>query len=360
MRSAPLHRDEPSLEDRLAQLDQQLRRFETSLRTQQQSHVRARDLELELASVVERGRRVLADLSNIREEARQAADEAAREALAESVERARQFEQRGARVLEAYGTAIRAAQQAVARAEARIEAFDERVARELAQAGRDIRDAAAIIKEGAPASAHASARQPEAEVSHSGTRWTRILPALLAAALILGGLAAYASIARSLRDASSRAAAAERRAEEIQQQTNQQIVSMSRDRAQQADADVAAAQRAERLFTVLAAPDIQRLPMRGVGAHRGASGQAVWSRSAGVVITSTGLLPLAPNETYQVWLVTREASLSLGTVSADTQGQINAHFDFPAGYSGNPWGFMISREPAGGSARPSRAIVLAS
>ena len=43
MRSAPLHRDEPSLEDRLAQLDQQLRRFETSLRTQQQSHVRVRD-----------------------------------------------------------------------------------------------------------------------------------------------------------------------------------------------------------------------------------------------------------------------------------------------------------------------------
>ena len=52
MRSEPLNRVEPSLEERLAQLDQQLRTFETSLRTQQQSHVRARDLELELASVV--------------------------------------------------------------------------------------------------------------------------------------------------------------------------------------------------------------------------------------------------------------------------------------------------------------------
>ena len=362
MRSAPLHRDESSLEDRLSQLDQQLRRFETSLRSHQQTHVRARDLELELASVVDRGRHILDDLSQLREEARQAAEGAAREALKESLERARDFEQRGARILEAYGTAIRAAQQAVARAEARIEAFDERVARELAQAGRDIREAAAIIKDGTPASAKTSAGQAEpADISISRTRWSGLLPALLAAALVLGALAGYALISRSLRDASSRAAAAERRVEEIQQQTQRQIASMTRSTAVQAAADVQVARRGERMFAVLAAPDIQRLPMRGVGAAREASGQAVWSPSRGVVITATRLPPVAPDATYQVWLVTRgKDSLSLGTVSADAQGQINAYFDFPAGFAGNPWGFMISREPSGGSARPSRAIVIAS
>jgi hypothetical protein len=282
---------------------------------------------------------------------REAAKASAREALAETLERAREFEQRGTRILEAYGNAIRAAQQAVARAEARIEAFDERVARELAQAGNDIREAATIIKEGTP---------KPSESSSVSTRRRRLLPAFLAAALVLGALAGYVAIARSLRDASSRAAVAERRAADVEREASQQMASMNRN-AQQANAEaLAAARRAERIFAVLAAPDIQRLPMRGVGAARDASGQAVWSPSRGIVITATRMPPVAPNATYQVWLVTRQESLSLGTVSADTQGRINAEFDFPAGFTGDPWGFMISREPAGGSVRPSRAIVLAS
>ncbi len=352
MRSAPLNRDEPSLEDRLAQLDQQLRRFETSLRTQHQTHLRARDLELELASVVERARGVVAELASIGDHARQAADVATRDALADSLTRAQEFEQRGARILEAYGTAIRAAQQAVARAEARIDAFDERVARELAQAGRDIREAAAIIKEGPP--------RPVEPTPAPAARWRSVLPALIAAALILGALAVYSLIARTLRDASTRAAAAERQAHEIQRDSNQQIAAINR-AAQQANADaLAAAGRAERMFAVLAAPDIQRLPMRGVRGSRDAAGQAVWSPSRGVVITATRLPALVPNATYQVWLVTRQDSLSLGHVSPDAQGRINVYFDFPIGFTGNPWGFMLSLEPVGGSPRPSRAIVLAS
>lgn len=352
MRSAPLNRVEPSLEERLAQLDQQLRRFETSLRTQQQSHVRARDLELELASVVQQGRAVVAELAGIGDQVRQAADAATRDALAESVGRGQEFERRGARILEAYGTAIRAAQQAVARAEARIDAFDERVARELAQAGRDIREAAAIIKDG---------QAKPVEGATFVSRWRSLLPALLAAALILGALSAYSLIARTLRDASSRAAAAERQAHEIQRDANQQIASMNRT-AQQASADaLAAAGRAERMFAVLASPDIQRIPMRGLRTASDASGQAVWSPSSrGVVITATRLPAVAANATYQVWLVTRQDSLNLGTAWPDAQGRINVYFEFPNGFTGNPWGFMLSVEPAGGSPRPSRAIVLAS
>jgi hypothetical protein len=352
MRSAPLNRNEPSLEDRLEQLDQQLRKFETSLRSQQQTHVRARDLELELAGVVERARAVVAELASIGDDARRTAEAAATNAVADSINRVRDFEQRGARILDAYGTAIRAAQQAVARAEARIDAFDERVARELAQAGRDIREAALLIKEGAPKSAEA--------VSVPAARSRSLLPVLLAAALILGALAAYSLVARMLRDASARAATAERQAHEIQRDANQQVAAINRT-AQQANAEaLGAAQRVERMFAVLAAPDIQRLPMRGVRDAKGAAGQAVWSSSRGVVITATRLPPLPPKGTYQVWLVTRQDSLSLGQVSPDADGRINAYFDFPPGFTGNPWGFMLSVEPAGGSPRPSRAIVLAS
>jgi hypothetical protein len=351
MPSSPKHRDEPSLEDRLGQLDEQLRNFEASLKTQQQNHVRVRELELELAGVVERGRMVVGELTRIGDQMRQAAETAKRETLAESAARTEEFEQQRGRLLEAYDTAIREAQQVVERAEARITAFDEKVARELAQAGHEIREAATILKD------DSSKRADNVTVA---ARSRRLLPALLAAALILGAVGAYSWLARMLRDASSRAAAAERQAHEVQREANQQIASIER-AAQQANAEgLAAAARAERSLAVLAAPDLQRMRMTGWRNGKDSSGQAVWSASRGVVIIATQLPTLAPAETYQVWLVTQGDSVSLGTVSPDARGRVNAFFDLPAGFDGTLRGFMLSREPRGGSPRPSRTVVLAS
>ena len=351
MPSAPKHRDEPSLEDRLTQLDDQLRNFEASLKTQQQNHVRVRELELELAALVERGRMVVGELTRVGDQMRQSAEAAKRETLVESAARTEEFEQQKGRLLEAYDTAIREARQAVERAEARIIGLDEKVSRELAQAGHGIREAATIVKD--------DLSQP-AESATVATRSRRVLPALLAAGLIVGAVGAYSWLARALRDASSRAAAAERQTHEIQREANQQIASIER-AAQQANSEgLAAAARAERSLAVLAAPDLQRMRMTGWQDGKDASGQAVWSASRGVVIIATQLPTLAPDETYQVWVVTQEDSVSLGTVSPDARGRINTFFDLPAGFDGTLRGFMLSREPRGGSPRPSRTVVLAS
>ena len=334
MPSSPKHRDEPSLEGRLSQLDEQLRNFEASLKTQQQNHVRVRELELELAAVVERGRMVVGELTRIGDQMRQAAEASKQETLAESAARTEEFEQQRGRLLEAYDTAIRDARQVVERADARISAFDEKVARD-----------------------DSSKRVDSVTVA---ARSSRVLPVLLAAALILGAVGAYSWLARMLRDASSRAAAAERQAHEVQREANQQIASIER-AAQQANTEgLAAAARAERSLAVLAAPDLQRIRMTGWRNGKDSTGQAVWSASRGVVIIATQLPTLAPDETYQVWLVTQEDSVSLGTVSPDARGRVNAFFDLPAGFDGTLRGFMLSREPRGGSPRPSRTVVLAS
>jgi hypothetical protein len=352
MRGSPLPGNEPTLEGRLAQLDRQLRAFEDALQAQQQSHGRVRALEGELASLADRGAAVVRELSGLGEQVRAAADARTREALAASAERIQEFEARGARLLEAYASAVRAAQQAVARAEARIDAFDERVGREFSQAGREIREAAALLRE-----------RPGREVLehdlHHHSRVRRLIPAFLAALLLLGGYVAYSWAARTLRDASARAEAAERQAQETRRVANQQIASIERTAQQSGSEALALAARAERMITVMAAADAQRIDMTGYGSAPSASGRAIWSPAHGVVITGARLPVLPAAETYQAWIVTTRGSIPLGLFAPDATGRLSGAFDFPANLPGAVRGFMVTREPAGGSASPSRAVVLA-
>lgn len=354
MRGSPAFGDEPSLKTRLAQLDAQLRAFETALRAHQHSYGRARTLELELAAVVERGATLVRELASVGDVVRQTADAATREALDLSIGRIQEFEQRAAHILDAYAHAVRAANQAVARAEARIEAFDERVGHELAQAGREIREAALLLRERPPRQAETG----DAHVPLSHGR--RLIPALLAAILLLAGLAGYNWLARTLRDASARAEAAERQAHETRRDAHQQIASIERTAQQASGEALSIAARAERMINVVAAPDARRTSLFGQRAAADAFGQALWSPTRGVVVTATRLPSLAATETHQVWLVTPRGTVSLGFLTPDAQGRVSAAFDLPSDIGGAVRGFMVTREPAGGSARPSRTVVLAS
>ena len=352
MRGSPAAGYEPSLEDRLAQLDVQLRQFEASLRAHQQSHGRARSLELELAALVERGAAVIRDLASIGDRIRDAADSATHDALAASRGSVHDFERRGTQLLDAYATAVRAAQHAVARAEARIDAFDERVAHELTQAGREIREAVTLLRERPPAEAGRHDHLPPSYAR-------RLMPAFLATVLLLAGIAGYSWLTRTLRHASTRAEAAERHAQEARRETKQQIASLERAAQQTTGEALSRAARAERMVSVLVSPDASRMVMQGHRAAPAAAGQVMWSPSRGAVFTGTRLPPLEADETYQAWLVTRRGVVSLGVLTPDDQGRITAAFDLPADLAGTVRGFMITREPAGGSARPSRTVVLA-
>ena len=339
----------PSLEARLAELDAQLREFESALTAQHHSQGRARSLELELAAIVERGASAVRDLASIRDRMEETARAAAREAAAGATQHVAEFEARAARLLDAYSAAVKAANQAVARAEARIDAFDERVGHELAGAAREIRDAASLLRD-RPAAVASEAAAP--------SRTRRVVPALLAALLLLAGLIGYNSVARALRDTSARAEAAEREAAATRRDANQHIAAIERS-AQQASRDaLAAATRAERMMQVLAAPDTRRSPLQGHAAPA-ASGQVLWSATRGAVLSASALPALAAQETYQAWLVTTRGSVSLGMLRPDAQGTASAAFEMPPSLPGPIRGFMVTREPAGGSPRPSRLVVLA-
>lgn len=350
MRASRLSRNEPSLEERLSELDAQLRNFEASLRSQQQSHSRVRSLELELAGIVERGAAIVRDLTAIRHDVQQVAEDAAREAATPAAEQLRAFEERGRRLLDAYAEAVRAAQQAVARAEARIDAFDERVARELADAGKEIREAAELLR----SNVTTATREAAAPASGVG----RFVPALLAATLLILAIGSYTWVTRTLGDASARADAAERRAEDVRRNAERQMASLERKAAEVSQDALIRATRAERAATIVAAGDVRRLPMRGYGKAADASGQALWSPTRGLSVMGGQLPVLSAGGTYQLWLVTASDSVSLGLLAPDASGRINGVFDLPPGIR-SVKGFMITRERAGGAQRPSSAVVLA-
>jgi hypothetical protein len=348
--------DQATLQARLAQLDAQLRELETAIRAQQQSRGHVRSPELDLATVIERGAAMVRQLADVEGDLRQSVERATREALAATSARQREFDERGARVLDAFANAVRAAQQAVARAEARIDAFDERVGHEIALAGREMREAATLLRDlrNTPAETRAAEPPPPPALAR------RLIPAFLAGILLLAGIAGYTWVTRTLRDASARADAAERHAQETRRDANRQIASVERSAQQAGSEALALASRAERIAAVLVAPDARRMPLLGQRTAPDASGQALWSPTRGVVISGAGLPTLPTAETYQLWLVAGGRVTSLGLLAADAAGRVNAAFDLPPDLRVSIRGFMVTREPAGGSARPSRTVVLAS
>ena len=345
MRASFVKRDEPRLEDRLSELDAQLRTFEASLRAHQQSHSRVRGLELELADVVERGAAVVRELTAIRDQIREVAKSAAHEAATPAEDYLKAFEERGRRLLDAYAEAVRAAQQAVARAEARIDAFDERVAQALAQTATEIREAAELIRHAPTSEASASPR----------SRW--LVPALAAVLLILG-VAGYFSLRSALRDVLTRAESAERQVADARHDADQRMATIETKTRQMNQDVIQRTTKAELMASVLAAPDTRRMSMRGYGKALDASGEAIWSPSRGLVITGSPLPALSDREIYQVWFVSAKGSISLGVLTADRSGRVEGAFDVPPGLR-SPRGFMITRESAGGAQRPSTAVVLA-
>jgi len=192
-------------------------------------------------------------------------------------------------------------------------------------------------------------RPPSAEGSF------RALLAFVAVALV----AAYVvSVHRSATAALSRATAAERTATEVQQVAQSALAAAS-DRAQRAISEaLAQAARTERMLEVIAAPDARRIELSGSTAAPGSAGQALYSRSRGVIVSATGMPRPADGRLYQVWAATATGSVSLGLAFPDGHGRMAGAYELPRSLTDSIRGFLITQEPAGGSSRPRGSVVL--
>ena len=113
----------------------------------------------------------------------------------------------------------------------------------------------------------------------------------------------------------------------------------------------------QHVLDVLKAPDTLRVGLKGQPGAPAATGQAFWSRSAGLMFTADGLPALPAGRVYQLWTITGTTPTSAGTFEPDRSGSVSHVASVPAG-APPPDAFGVTIEPAGGSATPTLPIVL--
>ena len=114
------------------------------------------------------------------------------------------------------------------------------------------------------------------------------------------------------------------------------------------------ANRAQRVAEVLAATDLIRFSLSGA---EGASGQALFSRSRGLVVSGSRLRP--PSGVLQGWLLTRTEAVKMGALGTQPDGTVSLVEPVPA-IPRAVVGFMVTDESAANVDAPSGPTVLSS
>ena len=110
--------------------------------------------------------------------------------------------------------------------------------------------------------------------------------------------------------------------------------------------------QAQATTAVLAAPDLARIDLQGQSAAPGARARALWSRSRGLVFTAANLPPAPAGKAYQVWVVTAQAPISAGLLTANSSGLGTQYYMTPPDIAA-PVAVAVTLEPAGGVPAPT-------
>jgi anti-sigma-K factor RskA len=209
---------------------------------------------------------------------------------------------------------------------------------------RSLEDERAAIKEAA------------AKTDRASRTW-QVAVALLALGFVAAGGFAW-WLQRQANAAAARAAAAERQSQLATDAANQRIEIARTDAARQISQARESAVRAQVVSDILAAPDLVRVLLSGGDETRGKfAGQLLWSRSRGLVFSSSRLPP-PTGGTYQLWLTTTVESVSVRVFEPDATGSVTIATDNPPRPPGVT-GALVTLEPAGGSASPIGPKILA-
>jgi Anti-sigma-K factor rskA len=209
-------------------------------------------------------------------------------------------------------------------------------------------------------SASEFSEEPEAVTPPAtGVWWRGTVLGLVVAAGVLGGYAWHLRnrMETGLRDAATRAEAAERGAVESRELASQQIAAVQRTAQAQITTAQQAAQSAQTLATVLSAPDLRRIDLSNEGLP-GVSAQVLLSRSRGVIFSASRLPALRPERVYQLWLIAEKGPVSVGTVQPDASGRASVVFDPPSVVPRPLMGANLTLEPGSGSSRPTGPVYL--
>ena len=112
-----------------------------------------------------------------------------------------------------------------------------------------------------------------------------------------------------------------------------------------------------RIMTVLSAPDLVRVDLRGQTGAPDAAGRAFLSRAQGLVLDVRQLPALGSDRVYQVWVMAGGAPVSAGLLARGDDGVATLAVALPPNLAA-PSGVIVTVEPAGGSPSPTSAGVV--
>ena len=134
-----------------------------------------------------------------------------------------------------------------------------------------------------------------------GTVW-RAAVVLLAIGIGVAGVL-VSRLQGQVTAATARVSQAEQQAQVATKTATEQIAAAREEASQQIAQARDAAEKAQTISDVLAAPDLVRYNLVGGDATSSFSAQALWSRSRGLVFSESRLPPLPKDSTYQIWLL---------------------------------------------------------
>src|SRR5262249_31224429 len=151
------------------------------------------------------------------------------------------------------------------------------------------------------------------------------------------------------------------RVQTLEQELREAILQVQAGERQTAQARLVAT-NAERQLSVIAAPDVAQVALKGLAGAPQASGRGLWSRARGPLRSASNLPALPPGRTYQLWVISgKMPPISDGWIfQTDASGGVMTMFTTPTTLP-LPTAMAVSIEPDGGSttaAGPTGAIYL--
>ena len=174
-----------------------------------------------------------------------------------------------------------------------------------------------------------------------GGRPATVIPWFLATAAVIA-LAALTPYTVQLRNRTRELAAAVRDLSARLAETDRQLVA------------------ARNEVSLLAAPDVSSVDLRGQSAAPQAGARAYFSRSRGVYFVASDLPSIPSDKAYQLWFVPPTGSgppVSASVFRPDDRGRAEFIADVPAGMP-DPNALAVTLEPAGGVPAPTGSMYL--
>ena len=189
-----------------------------------------------------------------------------------------------------------------------------------------------------------------------GTVW-RVAVVLLALSIGVAGVL-VSRLQNQVNAATARVSQAEQQAQAATKSASDQIAAAREEATQQIAQAREAAEKAQTISDVLAAPDLVRYNLVGGDANTTFSAQVLYSRSRGLVFSESRLPPLPKDSAYQIWLLSGGESVSIGTFVPDSNGRFSMAAPTLPRLQQPVAGVLVTLERVGGNGAPTGRVML--